>query len=278
MPYILEYWCGRMIIEICYDSKHGLLATGEPCERAKGSSEDLVELSFEQSNSGSISFSRCGDMYVIPVVRDYSPGGFTLIVYVADNEHEATKAFVEELERRLDEFGDRMTRKELEETLKALEKYKDYSKNFSEMKQMAERLISGKPLPPSPPPAISITFEKTKEKLKKDLSLPQDVLNRTRELIDAYQPYVDKKVKDLIEHFKDLIEIGELHIPPTLEPQLPRLMRTDIVIGACLYLACKEKGLSVSQFQIAKAQGHYDDHTLGEAVRDIRVKLQTKNS
>jgi len=268
-----------MIVEICYDSDQGWLATGEPLADTKGSSEDLEELSFEQSDHGSITFSRCGRMYVIHTVRELG-GDYTVIVYVADNKLEATRAFVEELESRLEEFGEDMTRRELEQTLKVLEKYKDYSKKFSTIKNIAEKLIAEKPPPPSlpsSPPPVSMTFETCKEQLKKDLSLSEDVINRTRVLIEEYQPHLDKTVKTLIDNYKTLIEEGETeYITPLFK--LPEYLKPEMVIGACLYLACKERGVSVSQFQIAKAQGHYDTSNLSKAIRDLRVKLKMKNS
>jgi hypothetical protein len=267
-----------MIIEICYDSDQGWLSTGEPLAKTREPSEDLEELSFEQSNNGFIHFSHCGSMYVIHAVREFGGSDHIVIFYIADNKHEATKAFVEELEFHLEEFSDNMTRKELENALKTSEKYKDYSRKFSRIKQMTEKLIAKKPPPPSPPsfpPPVSMMLETCKEQLKKDLNLPQGVLDRTRELIESYQPCVDEHIKGLIENYKAQIEEGKIeYVSPVLE--LPRYLKPEIIVGACLYLACNEKGVRVSQFQIAKTQGHYDTSALSITIGQVSTKLRLR--
>lgn len=265
-----------MIIKIEYDSKFGW--------SVEGGEEGLEELEFEQSDCGFITLSRSGHMYVVEAVRDYFTSGnpYTAICYVADNRREGIETFVKEIEWYLEECGDGITRKEIQEALKMLEKYKEYSKEFPRMKQIAKKLISEKPPPPPPPalpPPVYVTFEKCKEQLKKDLKLPQDVLNRTRELIEEYQPHVDEHVKRLIEEqctrphiFKDPTEMRVIEYYTSVL-ELPSYLKPDMIIGACLYLACEEKGVSVSQFQIAKAQYHYDTPALSRTVKQIRVDL-----
>jgi len=103
---------------------------------------------------------------------------------------------------------------------------------------------------------VALGFEKCKEQLKEDLKLSQEVVNRTLTLIEEYQPFFDEETKHMT--------------------RLPRYLQPEIVIGACLYLACEEKGSNISQFNIAKAQGHYDNNALNRAVREIRAKRASK--
>lgn len=119
-----------MILEICYDSSQGWLATGEPLRGVKGSAESLEELTFEQCGESSIELLRFGEMYVISSLRD---GGGTLYrrsFYVANNENEAKAAFALELESCLEDLGAGMTKEGLASASEILKRYKDYSKRF----------------------------------------------------------------------------------------------------------------------------------------------------
>jgi len=123
-----------------------------------------------------------------------------------------------------------------------------------------------RPLRPNPlPPPVSVVFEKCRSELKRDLDLPKEVLERTRELIEKYQYHVDEKAKR-----RERMHISEdsmytIHVPP------PRHLSPEMIIGACLYIACKEKEVGVTQFQIAKAQGHYDTSALNMACKEARA-------
>jgi len=123
------------------------------------------------------------------------------------------------------------------------------------------------PSPSSLLPPISMIFERCEKQLKKSLNLPQDVLDRTQELIEECRPYMDKHIRKYQHKALDLdIPILDL---------LPRYLQPEMMIGACLYLSCKENGIDISQFKIAKTQGHYDTSTLNRIVREIRTNLHT---
>lgn len=100
---------------------------------------------------------------------------------------------------------------------------------------------------------VALEFEKCKEQLKEDLKLSQEVISRTLTLIEEYQPFFDEETK--------------------YKTSPPRYLQPEMVIGACLYLACKEKESNISQFNIAKVQGHYDTTALSRRVREIQAKL-----
>ncbi len=99
---------------------------------------------------------------------------------------------------------------------------------------------------------IMLEFDKCKKQLNEDLNLSQEVINGTMKLIEEYQPFFDKETEKY-------------------ETSLPRYLRPEIVIGACLYLACEDRGLGISQFRIARAQGHYDTISLSKTIGDIRA-------
>jgi transcription initiation factor TFIIIB Brf1 subunit/transcription initiation factor TFIIB len=125
-----------------------------------------------------------------------------------------------------------------------------------------------KKMPPSPSsllPPISIIFERCEKQLKQSLNLPQDVLDRAQELIEECRPYVAKNIKKY-QHKALGLDVPILDL-------LPRYLQPEMMIGACLYLSCKEKGIDISQFEIAKAQGHYDTSALSKTIREIRTNL-----
>jgi len=103
---------------------------------------------------------------------------------------------------------------------------------------------------------VTLEFEKYKEQLKKDLNLSQEIVDRTLILIEEYQPFLDKETRTQIK--------------------IPRYLQPDMVIGACLYLACEEKALSIRQSDIAEALGNTGTVPLSWAVRETRAKLASK--
>lgn len=139
------------------------------------------------------------------------------------------------------------------------------------VKQTAKESDMEKQQTPLPtPPPISDVFESSREQLRNDLNLSPEVLNRTRELIEEYQSYIDKYAKQLISRRLS----PERKISMVSYSILPKHLQPEIIIGACLYLACIERGTRITQFKISKVQGHYDANTISKAVRAIRANLR----
>ena len=72
-------------------------------------------------------------------------------------------------------------------------------------------------------------------------------------LIKEYQPLLNKKTRT--------------------QNSIPRYLQPDMVIGACVYLACEVKGLSISSNDISTAVGNVGLVPLGWAIREIRTEL-----
>lgn len=106
-----------------------------------------------------------------------------------------------------------------------------------------------------PEPPVSTCFKDCKALLKEKLELPQTVIDRTGEIIEEFQPYLDKRLKSLWQ-------------TDVLEP--PAYLKPDVLISSCLYLACQEKEASISMFRIAKVQGHYDTSAMSRAIAKIQ--------
>lgn len=102
---------------------------------------------------------------------------------------------------------------------------------------------------------VALEFEKCRERLKEHLNLSQEMVERALLFIEEYQPFRQKELRR--------------------QTSIPRYLQPDMVIGACLYLACEVTGLSISQSDISTALGNVGLVPLSWAVREIRTKLAT---
>ncbi len=172
------------------------------------------------SDSG-VELEKVGNMYVVHSRKDWGGNGYTLTFYIADNKREATEKFVEELESLVKDCE--LSESEIKAALRTVEKYKEYSQDFNQLKQIAEKLIAGEDLWEEPvihrQSSLEV-FEEFDEKLRSVLHLSQDAMECIKELILAYGPH---------EWNKKSLE----------------------VVGSCTYIVVNYKGYNVDKSQIA---------------------------
>lgn len=206
-----------MIIEIWYDSDQGWdWGGGESLEAFSWGDDSGVELEKVGSK-----------MYMVHSLRNWGRHDYQQVFYITDNEHEAIEKFVEELETLIENYLG-FSEEEIAEALGIIEKYKEYSKDFERIKQVAEKLIAGEDPwekmstvePAVREPSPLEVFEEFRQKFRTELCLSQDAMEWTKDLIEAYQPRGWGK--------------------SSLE-----------VVSSCTYIVVKYKGYNIKKSQIA---------------------------
>ncbi len=190
-----------------------------------------------------------GEMYIIHCVNTWGTRSqdYDASFYLVDNEREALEKFLEEIEKLQEETGIELETCSIDDQLKStLAKYREFPDKSPRLERIVEKTSSLKEIQSSITPRYSTDLAVLEgvysDQFRKELGVSQDLLDRTKELIMAYQP----------------------HIPAT---------NVSTVIGTCLLIAHLEKKRDVDDRRIA-AILHLERSSIRNAYRRLSLKVR----